>query len=76
MHKERKKANEVAGMTLVGDVADKVCVLVDDMADTCGTLQLAAETLMTKGARSVYACVSHGVLSGLILILIHSLTLL
>jgi len=64
MHKERKKANEVAGMTLVGDVANKVCVLVDDMADTCGTIQLAAETLIAKGAQSVYACVSHGVLSG------------
>eukprot|EP00029_Vermamoeba_vermiformis_P007265 TRINITY_DN3097_c0_g1_i1.p1 TRINITY_DN3097_c0_g1~~TRINITY_DN3097_c0_g1_i1.p1 ORF type:complete len:316 (+),score=89.59 TRINITY_DN3097_c0_g1_i1:47-994(+) len=64
IHKERKKANEVAGMTLVGDVKDKVCVLVDDMADTCGTLQLAAETLMEKGAAAIYAAVSHGVLSG------------
>jgi ribose-phosphate pyrophosphokinase len=51
-------------MTLVGDVANKVCILVDDIADTCGTLQLAAETLMEKGAQAVYACVSHGVLSG------------
>jgi len=40
------------------------CVLVDDMADTCGTLQLAAATLMANGAKAVYACVSHGVLSG------------
>ena len=64
IHKERKKANEVAGMTLVGDVTDKICILVDDMADTCGTLKLAAETLMQKGAKEVYAAVSHGVLSG------------
>ena len=38
IHKERKKANEVAGMTLVGDVKDRVAILVDDMADTCGTI--------------------------------------
>lgn len=64
IHKERKKANEVAGMTLVGDVKGKVCILVDDMADTCGTLQLAAGTLIQQGASDVYACVTHGVLSG------------
>lgn len=64
IHKERKKANEVAGMTLVGDVKGKVCILVDDMADTCGTLQLAATTLIQQGASNVYACVTHGVLSG------------
>lgn len=64
IHKERKKANEVAGMILVGDVKDKVALIVDDMADTCGTLQTAASLLISKGARSVYALVSHGVLSG------------
>lgn len=64
IHKERKKANEVAGMTLVGDVTGKVCILVDDMADTCGTLKLAAQTLIDNGATEVYATVSHGVLSG------------
>jgi len=64
IHKERKLANEVAGMVLVGQVKGLVCVLVDDMADTCGTLQLAAKTLMVHGATAVYACVSHGVLSG------------
>jgi len=64
IHKERKQANEVAGMVLVGDVKGLTCVLVDDMADTCGTLQLAAATLMKFGATAVYACVSHGVLSG------------
>jgi len=64
IHKERKQANEVEAMTLVGDVAGKICFLVDDMADTCGTLQLAAATLHEKGAEDIYACVTHGVLSG------------
>lgn len=43
IHKERKRANEVASMILVGDVKDRCAVLVDDMADTCGTICLAAE---------------------------------
>lgn len=43
IHKERKKANEVASMVLVGDVKDRVAILVDDMADTCGTMGHAAE---------------------------------
>ena len=43
IHKERKKANEVASMVLVGDVTKKVAILVDDMADTCGTIVHAAE---------------------------------
>jgi ribose-phosphate pyrophosphokinase len=64
IHKERKKANEVSRMVLVGDVKGRVCVLVDDMADTCGTLGLAAKVLMDNGATSVYAIVTHAVLSG------------
>jgi len=75
IHKERKKANEVAGMILVGDVTGKVCILVDDMADTCGTLKLAAQTLMDNGAESVYAAISHGVLSGSALETIQSSTI-
>jgi len=51
-------------MVLVGDVKEKVCILVDDIADTCGTLALAATTLKEHGASVIYACVSHGVLSG------------
>jgi len=43
IHKERKRSNEVEKMTLVGDVKDRVAILVDDMADTCGTICLAAE---------------------------------
>ncbi|EGG21751.1 hypothetical protein DFA_01637 [Cavenderia fasciculata] len=64
IHKERKKANEVSGMILVGDVKDKVALIVDDMADTCGTLVSACEMLIAKGATRVYALVTHGVLSG------------
>lgn len=63
-HKERKKANEVSRMVLVGSVKDKIVILVDDMADTCGTLILAAEHLKEGGAVEVYAMVTHGILSG------------
>lgn len=63
-HKERKKANEVSRMILVGHVKDKVAILVDDMADTCGTLCLAASHLSEAGAARVYGLVTHGILSG------------
>ncbi|MCO5549680.1 hypothetical protein L7F22_003153 [Adiantum nelumboides] len=62
-HKERKKANEVSRMVLVGNVQDKVAILVDDMADTCGTLELAAKRLQESGASRVLAIVTHGILS-------------
>ncbi|KAK9480880.1 phosphoribosyltransferase-like protein [Lipomyces japonicus] len=64
IHKERQRANEVSRMVLVGDVSGKVAILVDDMADTCGTLVKAAETLTSNGAVSVIAIVIHGILSG------------
>ncbi|KAJ3125102.1 hypothetical protein HK098_000604 [Nowakowskiella sp. JEL0407] len=64
IHKERKKANEVSRMVLVGEVRNKICVLVDDIADTCGTLGLASKTLMDNGAVKVYAVITHAVLSG------------
>ncbi|KAL7309606.1 ribose phosphate diphosphokinase subunit prs4 [Mucor circinelloides] len=64
IHKERKKANEVSRMVLVGSVEGKIAILVDDMADTCGTLGLAAKTLIENGAEKVYAIVAHGILSG------------
>jgi len=64
IHKERKKANEVDNMTLVGEVSGKVALIVDDMADTCGTMKLAAETLQQKGATQIYSFATHGVLSG------------
>ncbi|GLH00198.1 Ribose-phosphate pyrophosphokinase [Gryllus bimaculatus] len=64
IHKERKKANEVAAMVLVGDVKDRVAILVDDMADTCGTICHAAEKLLEAGATKVYAILTHGIFSG------------
>lgn len=64
IHKERKKANEVASMVLVGDVKDKVAILVDDMADTCGTMCHAAEKLHEAGASDILAILAHGIFSG------------
>ncbi|KAK6454803.1 ribose-phosphate pyrophosphokinase [Scheffersomyces xylosifermentans] len=63
IHKERQKANEISRMVLVGDVTNKVCVLIDDMADTCGTLCKAADILMSNGAQKVIAMVTHGIFS-------------
>lgn len=62
--KYRKRANEVAEMTLIGSVEGKNVVLCDDMIDTGGTLCNAANLLMDKGAKSVRAICTHAVLSG------------
>lgn len=62
--KYRKKPNEVAEMTLIGNVEGKDVVLVDDMIDTGGTLCNAAQIIMDKGAKSVRAICTHPVLSG------------
>lgn len=62
--KYRKRANEIAEMTLIGSVEGKDVVLVDDMIDTGGTLCNAASLLMEKGAKSVRAICTHAVLSG------------
>jgi ribose-phosphate pyrophosphokinase len=51
-------------MVLVGNCRDKIAILVDDMADTCGTLCLAASHLSEAGATKVFAFVTHGILSG------------
>lgn len=51
-------------MVLVGDVKDKIAIIVDDMADTCGTLAKAAVTLEQHGAKETVAIVVHGILSG------------
>ncbi|KAG5966290.1 hypothetical protein E4U57_002879 [Claviceps arundinis] len=64
IHKERPRPNVVGRMVLVGDVQDKLAILVDDMADTCGTLVKATETVKQHGAKQVYAIVTHGILSG------------
>jgi len=64
IHKERQRPNEVSRMVLVGDVQGKVAIIVDDMADTCGTLVKAADTLIANGAESVVALGTDGMLSG------------
>lgn len=63
-HKQRKQANEIAEMTVIGDVAGKDVILVDDMCDTAGTLTKAADLFIEKGAKSVRAFCTHAVLSG------------
>ncbi|MBE7007319.1 MAG: ribose-phosphate pyrophosphokinase [Ruminococcaceae bacterium] len=62
--KRRQRANFCEVMNVIGDVKDKICILYDDMIDTAGTLCNAAQALIDNGAREVYACASHGVLSG------------
>ncbi|MBE2208001.1 MAG: ribose-phosphate pyrophosphokinase, partial [Saprospiraceae bacterium] len=62
--KYREKANQVAGMTVIGDVSGADVILVDDLVDTAGTLCKAAQAIMDKGANSVRALCTHPVLSG------------
>ena len=64
MHKERKVANVVDSVTVIGDVKGKTCIIVDDMIDTAGTLCKAASELKDHGAKSVYAFATHGLFSG------------
>lgn len=63
-YKQRAKANVISHMELIGDVANKNVVLVDDMVDTAGTLARAADLMMDRGALSVRAITTHGLLSG------------
>jgi len=63
-YKQRKVANEVSNMTVIGDVKGKDVVLVDDICDTAGTLAKAAQLMKDKGATSVRAICTHPVLSG------------
>ncbi|MFM8361275.1 MAG: ribose-phosphate diphosphokinase, partial [Haliscomenobacter sp.] len=62
--KYRKKANEIAEMTVIGNVDGADVILIDDLVDTAGTLCRAAEILMKKGAKSVRAMCTHPILSG------------
>ena len=62
--KRREKVNVSEVMNIIGDVEDRICVMVDDMADTAGTLTEAARALIAAGAREVYALATHPVLSG------------
>ena len=62
--KRRPKANVSEIMNIIGDVEGKRCILIDDMIDTAGTITNAANALKDLGAKNVYACCTHGVLSG------------
>ncbi len=63
-YKQRAKANVISHMELIGDVQGKNVILVDDMVDTAGTLTKAADLMMERGAESVRAVTTHGLLSG------------
>lgn len=63
-YKQREKANQVASMTVIGEVKDRNVVIVDDMCDTAGTLTKAAQMMKEHGAKSVRAICTHPVLSG------------
>ena len=62
--KRRERAGESEVMNVIGDVEARICILVDDIVDSGGTLVNAADALLDHGAREVYAYISHGVLSG------------
>ena len=64
MHKDRPRHNQSEITALIGDVAGKICLINDDMIDTAGTLCAAADTLIARGAESVYVCATHGLFSG------------
>ncbi len=61
--KRREKANVSEVLNIIGDVKNKDCILIDDIVDTAGTLTNAADALLSEGAKSVSAYVSHGVFS-------------
>ena len=63
-YKQRKVANQIENMTVIGDVEGKDVILVDDIIDTAGTLTKAADMFLDKGAKSVRAFCTHAVLSG------------
>jgi ribose-phosphate pyrophosphokinase len=62
--KRRPKANISEVMNIIGDIQDKNAILVDDMIDTAGTITNAANALKDMGAKDVFACATHGILSG------------
>ncbi len=62
--KRRERANVAEVMNIVGDVRDKNCLIIDDMCDTGGTICKVADALHASGAKGIYACFTHAVLSG------------
>jgi ribose-phosphate pyrophosphokinase len=72
--KRRPAPNVAELVNIIGDVKDRDAIIIDDMVDTAGTLCAAADGLTKKGARAVYACITHGLLSGPALDRIHKST--
>lgn len=64
IHKERQRANEGDSTVLVGDVKNRIAIMVDDLADTCDTIVKGAETLRDAGASKIYAICTHGIFAG------------
>jgi ribose-phosphate pyrophosphokinase len=64
INKERLKANAVESMEIIGEVKGRNVIIIDDLVDTAGTLCAAADLLVARGAKSVRAYCTHGVLSG------------
>ena len=62
--KRRPKPNQAEVMNLIGEVEGKNCIIIDDMVDTAGTLSIVVSAIKARGAKAVYACCSHGLLSG------------
>lgn len=62
--KRRPEPNKTEVMEVIGQVSGKTCVMIDDMIDTAGSIATGAEALKERGARQIYACCTHGVLSG------------
>jgi ribose-phosphate pyrophosphokinase len=62
--RSRREANKIDEMVVEGDVRDRVCILIDDMIDTAGTIVQGARTLAEEGATEIYAAATHAVLSG------------
>lgn len=62
--KRRPKPNVAEVMNIIGEIEGKTAIIIDDIVDTAGTITLAADALIEKGAKEVYACVTHPVLSG------------
>ncbi|WBW49506.1 ribose-phosphate pyrophosphokinase [Peptoniphilus equinus] len=64
IEKRRPRPNVSEVMNIIGDIQDKNCILIDDIVDTAGTICQAAKALQERGAKKVYGCATHGVLSG------------
>lgn len=70
--KRRVRPNEAEALNLIGDVKDKICIIVDDLCDTAGSLVGGAKMLEEKGAKEIYYCCTHGVFSGPAIERIHN----